>query len=101
MAKLASKEGVPQRTLVIEASSRNTWENIHNSLPHLAGMDAVFIASDSLHVHRARQYLCRQSPELCSKTYAATSYRPFQFFWLKWAGAWGNLISLCKDRKLG
>jgi len=44
--------GVPERSLIIEAHARTSWENIGCSQPYLLDYDRILIASDSLQVHR-------------------------------------------------
>jgi len=77
MASIALELGVPRQQIVLEGESRNTWENIGCALPALQPVERLFIVSDSLHSHRGKQYLCRQSPELCEITSAMGGYEAF------------------------
>ncbi|MDP4332069.1 ElyC/SanA/YdcF family protein [Curtobacterium sp. A7_M15] len=59
----------------VESRSRSTWENVRNSLPWVASTDWVAFASNGLHAAKARVYLARQRPDLCSRIVAAKDYR--------------------------
>jgi uncharacterized SAM-binding protein YcdF (DUF218 family) len=59
----------------VESRSRSTWENVRNSLPWVDSTDWVAFASNGLHAAKARVYLARQRPDLCSRIVAAKDYR--------------------------
>ncbi|MFD7843610.1 YdcF family protein [Nocardia sp. NPDC059764] len=61
--------------LVIEAKSRNTWENIAFAIPHLEDADRIKIVSLPLHAERARRYLAQQRPDLAARLVRAADYR--------------------------
>lgn len=81
MAQLARRSGVQSEKIVLETQARTTWENIKFSIPTLATSDRILIASDSLHAHRGRRYLCKQRPDLCARTFVMVEYRPFDWWW--------------------
>jgi uncharacterized SAM-binding protein YcdF (DUF218 family) len=62
MYELAREGGVPQTALLLEAESRNTFENAANTarLLHAAGKSRVILVSDRLHLPRAAR-LFRQA----------------------------------------
>ena len=97
MAKLASRNGVQSDRILLETKARNTWENIKFSMPFLEKYDSILIASDSLHAQRGRRYLCKQRPDLCSHTFVAAEYRPFDRWWWKIATALYELFSWGRD----
>ncbi|MGZ8237720.1 MAG: hypothetical protein ACXWTY_07600 [Methylobacter sp.] len=49
--------------------------------PYLLGYGRILIASDSLQVHRAKRYACRQNKSLCSRICAIGSCQPFALLW--------------------
>lgn len=55
MQKLALASGVPERVLLIEPNSRNTWENARESARLLRrhGLGRVLLVSDRSHLPRA------------------------------------------------
>lgn len=84
MGAYALELGVPESALVAEGRARNSWENVGCSAPHLASADVVLVASDALHVHRVKRYLCRQQPGRCAQVVAVGVHRPFARF--PWEG---------------
>lgn len=76
MAAFARELGVPQDQLIIEDRARNTWQNISCSLPYLENHKRIIIASDNLHMHRAKRYLCRQKTFWCDRLQVAGGYVP-------------------------
>ena len=90
MAQLAMEAGIPREDLILETRSRNTRENIRFSLPYLERKMPVFLVSDPLHVLRAKRYWCDERPDLCSRAFPRTAYRPFSLYWMKWAGLIGE-----------
>jgi len=97
MARVARELGVPAGDVVIEDRAHNTWENVGCGAPHLAGFDRVFVASDSLHAHRGRRYLCRQQPDLCDRAFAVGGYSPLSLVWWKVPSALYELRAWIRD----
>jgi vancomycin permeability regulator SanA len=97
MAQLARGWGVSPDAIVLETHAQNTWENIKFSIPFLAKSDRIQIASNSLHAHRGRRYLCKQRPNLCERTFVAVSYRPFERWWWKIASGCHELFAWGRD----
>lgn len=97
MAEIARTLGVPDHDIVIEDHARTTWENIQYSLPSLEQYDRIFIASDSLHVHRGKRYICRQTPSLCPKIFVTGYNPPIELFWWKIPSAVHELYSWIRD----
>jgi uncharacterized SAM-binding protein YcdF (DUF218 family) len=83
MAQLARGAGIPATAINLETQARTTWENIKFSIPALATSDLILIASDGLHAHRGRRYLCKQRPDLCARTFVGAVYRPLDRPWWK------------------
>jgi uncharacterized SAM-binding protein YcdF (DUF218 family) len=81
MANFARALGVPDHDIVIEAQARNTWENVGCSLPYLQSYDSILIASEILHAKRAKRYLCRQQPSLCTQAEPIGNALPRGFRW--------------------
>jgi uncharacterized SAM-binding protein YcdF (DUF218 family) len=79
---------VPSDRIVLEKQARSTWENIAYSLPIAQDYDVIKIASDPLHVHRARRYVARLRPDLLPRLEPAAAYRPLEHPVLK-AGTFG------------
>jgi len=76
MAAFARELGVPDDHLIIEDRALNTWQNVSCSLPFLENYDRIFVASDTLHIHRAKRYLCRQKPSWCDRVQVAGGHLP-------------------------
>lgn len=100
MAEIAYALGVPERNLIIEARARTTWENIACSQPYLQGYDRILVVSDSLHVHCAKRYACRQDKSLCSRIMAIGSYPPLALLWWKLPAAAHELGAWIRDLTL-
>jgi DUF218 domain len=75
--------GVPADRIVLEERAKTTWENIAFSLPLAEKYDAIKIASDPLHVRRARRYVGWLRPDLLPRLEPAADYRPFEHPLLK------------------
>lgn len=101
MAGLARESGIPEDQIILERSSRNTWENISHSLRTIEAWDAIYLVSDGVHVHRARRYLCRQRPDLCARARPAARYHPGELYGLKWLGALHEASNAARDLLLG
>ena len=97
MAQIARFLGVPESSIVVEDRARTTWENIGCAIPYLREYDRLLIASDSLHVHRAKRYACRQKPSLCGKVQAIGGYQPFALLWWKVPAAAYELRAWVRD----
>lgn len=76
MAVFARELGISDDHLIIEDRALNTWQNISCSLPYLENYDRIVVASDSLHMHRAKRYLCRQKPSWCDRVQITGGYLP-------------------------
>jgi uncharacterized SAM-binding protein YcdF (DUF218 family) len=74
--------GVPPANVIVEDRSRNTVQNIENSIPLIADGPAIKIASNTFHARRARQILHEQAPTLARRLRPARDYIP---------GEWGPL----------
>ncbi|PKV98263.1 DUF218 domain-containing protein [Nocardia fluminea] len=61
--------------LVLEESSRSTWENIAFAIPYLKDVDRIKIISLPTHAETARAYLAEQSPELAARLVPGREYR--------------------------
>lgn len=81
MAEIARGLGVPENDIIIENSSRTTWENIGCSARYLDKDSRVLLVSDVFHAQRAKRYACRQDAALCSKVIAAGAKPPFELLW--------------------
>ena len=97
MAQLARGSGVKSDEIVLETQARTTWENIKFSIPTLAKSERILIASDSLHAHRGRRYLCKQRSDLCDRTFVRAEYRPFDRSWWKIASTGYELFAWGRD----
>lgn len=97
MADIARILGAPDHDLVLETHARTTWENIKYSISSLAQYERIFIVSDSLHVHRAKRYACRQNPSLCAKIFAIGYNPPITLFWWMLPSAIHELYSWIRD----
>jgi uncharacterized SAM-binding protein YcdF (DUF218 family) len=97
MAEIAYALGAPEQNLIIEAQARTTWENMGCSKLYLQGYDRILVVSDSLHVHRAKRYACRQDKSLCSKVYAIGTYPPLSLLWWKIPAAAYELRAWVRD----
>lgn len=77
MAGYAVRElGVPSGNVVLEEQARTTWENIAYSIPLVADVPAIKIASNTFHARKARGYLSQQAPELAARLRRARDYVP-------------------------
>ncbi len=61
--------------LVLEESSRSTWENIAFAIPYLKDVDRIKIVSLPTHAATGRDYLAEQSPELAVRLVPGREYR--------------------------
>lgn len=97
MALTQAARGVEAGRVVLERSSRSTWENLQNTLPDVRPGEHVFLASDAFHVWRARRYLCKQRPDLCARAHSAAARGPARLFWYRWYEAYYNAFASLRD----
>ncbi|GAS96225.1 uncharacterized protein RMCC_3191 [Mycolicibacterium canariasense] len=74
--------GVPPANVTVEDRSRNTVQNIVNSIPLMADSRAIKVASNTFHARRARQIVRDEAPTLARRLRPARDYIP---------GEWGPL----------
>lgn len=98
MARIARRLGVVEPALVLERTSRNTWENVGNSLPLLQGFDRTYVISDALHARRGLRYLCRRAPERCGQARPYGHYRFLEAPPAQWLAAWHELGAYVRYR---
>jgi uncharacterized SAM-binding protein YcdF (DUF218 family) len=74
MAEYAAARG---RTddVVLETTSRTTWQNIEQVVPLVEQFDRIKIVSNPLHARKARMYLARQRPDLADRLARSSEYR--------------------------
>ncbi|MDD1616071.1 MAG: hypothetical protein CG439_1189 [Methylococcaceae bacterium NSP1-2] len=97
MADIARTLGALDHDLVLETHARTTWENIQYSVSSLAQYDRIFIVSDSLHVHRAKRYACRQNLSLCPNVFTTGYNPPIELLWWKIPSAAHELYAWIRD----
>lgn len=61
--------------IVLERSSRSTWENITNVRPLLRSSEVIALCSNDLHAAKARLYFTRQDPSVVARLTRAVNYR--------------------------
>jgi vancomycin permeability regulator SanA len=76
MSEIASELGVPEDRIIVERTSRNTWENVGCSVEQLADYERIVLVSNRMHAWRAERYLCKQQPDLCSRIDTADAEIP-------------------------
>lgn len=74
MAAYAVEQGVTDE-IVLEQSSRSTWENVANAIPLVEGFERIKVVSDPFHARRAERYLAQQRPDLAGRLAPAAPYR--------------------------
>jgi uncharacterized SAM-binding protein YcdF (DUF218 family) len=94
MANLAIRAGVRSERIVTETKARSTWENIKFSLPLIQDYDKILVASNSLHAHRGRRYLCKQRQNLCDRTFISATYQPLRLWWWQTLASFYELFKL-------
>jgi uncharacterized SAM-binding protein YcdF (DUF218 family) len=89
MARYAVALGVPRERIVLEEEARSTWDNVLYCLPlaEAGGAEQIAIASDPMHVDKARRYVAVQRPDLAVRVVRAADYRVLERWWLKVASA--------------
>jgi hypothetical protein len=100
MAVFARELGIPDDHLIIEDRALNTWQNISCSLPYLENYGRIFIASDNLHIHRAKRYLCRQKPSWCDRVQITGRYLPLSIIGWTVPFAFHELLNWIRDLAL-
>ncbi|MFF2083056.1 YdcF family protein [Nocardia sp. NPDC058176] len=75
MARYAQDSRGYDGELVLEESSRSTWENVAFAIPYLKDVDRIKIVSLPTHAETARHYLAEQSPELAERLARGKDYR--------------------------
>lgn len=75
MARYAQDSCGYDGELVLEESSRSTWENVAFAIPCLKDVDRIKIVSLPTHAETARRYLAEQSPELAERLVRGKDYR--------------------------
>lgn len=75
MARYATEVCGYDGEVVLEESSRSTWENIAFAIPFLKDVDRIKIVSLPTHAETARHYLAEQSPELAARLVRGRDYR--------------------------
>ncbi|GAA3548231.1 hypothetical protein GCM10022222_34780 [Amycolatopsis ultiminotia] len=80
--------------VLIEDTSRTTWENVTNVLPLLEDVDRIKFVSQPAHAFKARAYLRRRRPDLAGKLVPAHDYRPGEWLLLKPLLALHGMVAL-------
>ncbi|APE35064.1 GdmH transporter [Nocardia mangyaensis] len=75
MARYARDSRGYEGEIVLEESSRSTWENVAFAIPCLKDVDRIKIVSLPTHAETARHYLAEQSPELAERLVRGKDYR--------------------------
>ncbi|MFI9402395.1 YdcF family protein [Nocardia sp. NPDC052316] len=75
MARYATEVCGYRGELVLEESSRSTWENIAFAIPFLEDVDRIKIVSLPFHAEKARRYLLKQRPDLADRLVRGDEYR--------------------------
>lgn len=61
--------------IVLDESSRSTWENIANAIPHIEHAGTIKIVSNAPHAEMGREILWRQRPDLASRLVRGREHR--------------------------
>lgn len=75
MERFAREELDYTGRIVLEPSSRSTWENIENAIPLIEHADVIKIVSNSPHAEVGREYLRQQRPDLADRLVRADEHR--------------------------
>lgn len=92
MAALAHRRGLRDVTVVVEPEARSTRENARYARPHVAGRPLVLLASDPMHVARARRLWLEARPEDAGAVFGGDTYRPLERWPLKAVSAGFELL---------
>jgi hypothetical protein len=71
--------GVPAANVTLEDQSRNTVQNVVNSIPLMAESPALKIASNTFHARRARRIMHDEAPALAQRLRPAHDYIPCEW----------------------
>ncbi len=69
--------------IVLDATSRSTWENIENAIPLIEDAESIKIVSNSLHAEKGRLYLRRLRPDLADRLARGQDHRFGELLWAK------------------
>jgi uncharacterized SAM-binding protein YcdF (DUF218 family) len=97
MAEVARALGASDRDLIVDERARNTWQNVGCAAQHARGYERLLVVSDSLHVHRAKRYACRQDRALCAKVLPIGVDPPLALLAWKVEGAFYELRAWIRD----
>jgi uncharacterized SAM-binding protein YcdF (DUF218 family) len=61
--------------IVLDRTSRSTWQNVQNAIPLIEGAESIKIVSNSLHAEKARAYLQQLRPDLAARLRRGADYR--------------------------
>ncbi|CAM4508728.1 YdcF family protein [Nocardia ninae] len=75
MARYATETRGYRGELVLEESSRSTWENIAFAIPYLEDVERIKVVSLPFHAEKARRYLRKQRPDLADRLVRGSEYR--------------------------
>jgi uncharacterized SAM-binding protein YcdF (DUF218 family) len=87
--------------IVLEETSRSTWENIAHVVPLVEHVDSIKIVSQSAHALKARTYLQRQRPDLAARLAPASEHVVGEALLTKPVLAVHGLLSLRAARRSG
>ena len=62
-------------TIVLDDTSRSTWQNIANAIPHLERADTIKIVSNAPHGQMGREILWHQRPDLAQRLIRGAEHR--------------------------
>jgi uncharacterized SAM-binding protein YcdF (DUF218 family) len=100
MADHAAELGYSGR-VVLEETSRTTWENIAHVAPLVEQADIIKIVSQPAHALKARTYLARQRPDLAARLAPARDQVVGEWLLAKPVLAVHGLLSLRATRRTG
>ncbi|BDA65745.1 hypothetical protein MANAM107_25790 [Actinomyces capricornis] len=84
--------------VLLETTSRSTWENIVGVVPLIEGAGTIRIVSDCVHALKARRYLASQRSDLAMRLVRGQDYRFGERILIKPATAVNGLIDLGLSR---
>jgi uncharacterized SAM-binding protein YcdF (DUF218 family) len=61
--------------IVLDRTSRSTWQNVENAIPLIESAESIKIVSNSLHAEKARAYLQQLRPDLATRLRRGADYR--------------------------
>ena len=86
--------------VVLEETSRTTWENVAQVVPLVEGADTIKIVSQPSHALKARVYLRRQRPDLAGRLAPARDHVLGEWLPVKPVLAVHGLLSLRSLRRI-